>query len=90
MTDLVIQDADDFAYGLLKRVLLVEKRYDTTFLQPSANSFGTLCVVKEDGEIEHLPPSPQTTRPPTATRDKQANDESYHSPHGAAPEVSAI
>ena len=46
----------------LKRVLLVEVRYD--FLQPSANSFGTLCVVKEDGEIEHLPPSPQlTTRP---------------------------
>ena len=41
----------------LKRVLLVEVRYDTAFLQPSANTFGTLCVVKEDGEIEHLPPS---------------------------------
>ena len=41
----------------LKRVLLVEVRYATAFLQPSANSFGTLCVVKEDGEIEHLPPS---------------------------------
>ena len=35
----------------LKRVLLVEVRYDTAFLQPSASSFGTLCVVKEDGEI---------------------------------------
>ena len=82
----------------LKRVLLVEVRYDTAFLQPSANSFGTLCVVKEDGEIEHLPPSRRPLDRPTGTRDQQANehadqqanDDSYHSPHGAAPEVSAI
>ena len=38
-------------------LLVYSVRYDTAFLQPSANSFGTLCVVKEDGEIEHLPPS---------------------------------
>ena len=49
----------------LKRVLLVEVRYDTAFLQPSANSFGTLCVVKEDGEIEHLPPSRRPLDRPT-------------------------
>ena len=83
----------------LKRVLLVEVRYDTAFLQPLANSFGTLCVVKEDGEIEHLPPSRRPLDRPTGTRNQQANehardqqatDDSYHSPHGAAPEVSAI
>ena len=85
----------------LKRVLLVEVRYDTAFLQPSVNSFAfsTLCVVKEDGEIEHSPPSRRPLDRPTGTRDQQANehardqqanDDSYHSPHGAAPEVSAI
>ena len=58
----------------LKRVLLVEVRYDTAFLQPSANSFGTLCVVKEDGEIEHLPPSRRPLDRPTGTRDQQANE----------------
>ena len=60
------------------------------FLQPSANSFGALCVVKEDGEIEHLPPSRSPLDRPTGTCDQQANDDSYHSPYGAAPEVSAI
>ena len=74
----------------LKRVLLVEVRYDAAFLHPWANSFGTLCVVKEDGEIEHLPPSRRPPDRPTGTRDQQAKDDSYHSPHGAAPEVSAI
>ena len=49
----------------LKRVLLVEVRYDTAFLQPSANSFGTLCVVKEDGEIEHLLPGRRPLDRPT-------------------------
>ena len=66
-------------------------RRTTAFLQPLANSFGTLCVVKEDGEIEHLPPSRRPLDRPTGTRDQQlTNDDSYHSPHGAAPEVSAI
>ena len=35
-------------------------------------------------------PLARATSKLTSTRDQQANDDSYHSPHGAAPEVSAI
>ena len=73
---------------LVWKVKVVEVRYDMAFLRPSANSFGTLFVVKEDGEVEHQRRS--LLDRPTGMREQEVNDDSYHSPHGAAPEISAI